>query len=239
MQGRCLSVFYNGASRPCASRAGHRSLKGTLGLNVDTHQLALLLVDIQRDFWRPLASEPQCAPFPANVAALLATARMHQLPIIHTHACFAADGSDWMLFYRPHGRGNIPCIAGTSGVAVEDFAAPAEGEPIVLKKSFDGFSATGLEHELRVRNIRAVLIAGLVTSVCVLFTATSAYVRRFVPIVVSDACADVPADHDATLRRYAGLCFQSATTGQVQCELPSVLRLAERFAADSCSLVGV
>jgi nicotinamidase-related amidase len=200
---------------------------------VDTNQLALLLVDIQRDFWRPLAAEPRCAPFPANVASLLAAARALRLPVIHTHASFAADGSDWMLFYRPEGRGNIPCIAGTDGAAVEEFAAPAAGEPIILKKTFDGFVATDLEHELHVRNIRAVLIAGLVTSVCVLFTATSAYVRNIVPILVHDACADMPADHDATLRRYTGLCFQSVTTGQVRDDLASVLRLAERFTADA------
>jgi nicotinamidase-related amidase len=200
---------------------------------MDTHQLGLLLVDIQRYFWRPLATEPPCARFPANVASLLATARAHRLPVIHTHASFAADGSDWMLFYRPAGRGNIPCIAGTAGAAVEEFAAPVAGEPIILKKTFDGFAGTDLEHELRVRNVRAVLIAGLVTSVCVLFTATSAYVRRIVPIVVRDACADVPVDHDTTLRRYAGLCFQSVTAGQVQDDLASVLRLAERFTGDA------
>jgi nicotinamidase-related amidase len=197
---------------------------------MDTSRLALLLVDIQREFWRPLASEPQFASLPANVSTLLATARAHRLPVIHTQACFAADGSDWMLFYRPHGRGNIPCIAGTDGVAIEAFAAPADGEPIIVKKTFDGFAGTELEQVLRTRNIQAVLIAGLVTSVCVLFTATSAYARRVVPLVVSDACADAPESHDATLRRYAGLCFLSVTTGQVHSDLSSVLRLVESFA---------
>jgi nicotinamidase-related amidase len=192
-------------------------------------QLALLLVDIQRDFWGPLAHESQFTSFPANTRALLGTARAHQLPVVHTQAVFKADGADWMLFYRPVGRGRIPCVEGSGGVAIEDFAAPQAGEPVIRKQTFDGFANTDLEHVLRARNINALMIAGLETSVCVLFTANSAYLRRLVPIVVSDACADTPERHEATLRMYSGLCFQSVTTAQVQENLSAVLGLAEPF----------
>jgi nicotinamidase-related amidase len=198
---------------------------------MDMTQLALLLVDIQRDFWAPLADETQFAFFPANIRVLLATARAHRLSVVHTQALFQPDGSDWMLFYRPHGRGAIPCISGSAGAEIEEFALPQDGEPVVRKQTFDGFLYTELESVLRERNIRAVLVAGLVSSVCVLFTATSAYLRRFVPLVVTDACADVPDRHDAALRHYDGLCFQSVTTAQVQHDLASVVETARRFAA--------
>jgi nicotinamidase-related amidase len=197
---------------------------------VKNSQLALLLVDIQRDFWRPLESTPRWAAFPANVRTLLGTARANHLAVVHTHAVFKADGTDWMLFYRPHGRGHIPCIAGSEGVLVEDFAAPQAGEAVIRKQAFDGFANTDLERELRARDVKAVLVAGLVTSVCVLFTATSAYLKRFVPLVVSDACADVTERHEATLRMYGGLCFQTVTTAQVQHDLGAVMHLAEGFA---------
>ncbi len=197
---------------------------------MEISQLALLLVDIQRDFWRPLESEPPFATFPANVRTLLATARAHQLTIVHTQAVFNADRTDWLLFYRPQGRGQSPCIAGTDGVAIEDFATPREGEIVIRKQTFDGFANTDLERVLRARNIQAVLIAGIETSVCVLFTATSAYLKRIVPVVVSDACADRPERHEAALRLYSGLCFQSVTTAQVQEDLSSVVRLAGPFA---------
>src|SRR5947209_8298946 len=106
---------------------------------METTQLALLLIDVQRDFWAPLRSEPRFSSFPANVRTLLATARANRLPVVHTHALFNADGSDWMLFYRPHGRGSIPCIAGTEGACVEEFAAPQDGEPVIRKQTFDAF----------------------------------------------------------------------------------------------------
>jgi nicotinamidase-related amidase len=197
---------------------------------MDMTQLALLLVDVQRDFWSPLTGEPRFACFPTNTRTLLATAREHRLPVVHTHAVFQPDMSDWMLFYRPHGLGAIPCIAGSAGAEIEDFALPRDGEPVVRKQTFDGFLHTELESVLRERNIRAVLVAGLVSSVCVLFTATSAYLRRFVPFVVTDACADAPDRHEAALRFYNGLCFQSVTTAQVQQDLSSVVETARQFA---------
>jgi nicotinamidase-related amidase len=191
-------------------------------------EMALLLVDVQRDFWQPLRGEPCFAAFPANIAALLARARANDLLIVHTQAVFQADGSDWMLFYRA--RGSIPCLAGTEGHRFEDFAAPRAGEPIVLKHTFDGFCNTNLAAILHYRGIKALLIAGLETSVCVLFTATTAYLNRVVPIVVADACADKPDRHEATLRAYGGLCFQTCRTAQVRNDLPGLAGLAGRFA---------
>jgi nicotinamidase-related amidase len=199
---------------------------------METAQLALLLVDIQRDFWGPLAAAPHVASFPANVRTLLDTARANRLAVVHTQAVFKADGTDWMLFYRPGGRGRIPCIAGTGGADIEGFAAPRGGEAVIRKQTFDGFVRTDLERVLRARDTRAVMVAGLETSVCVLFTAASAYARRLVPLVVRDACADSAERHDATLRLYEGLCFRGITAAQVRDDLASVAHLAARFADD-------
>ena len=197
---------------------------------MELHQLALILVDIQHDFWQPLKGSPQAQAFPANVAALLGSARAHGLTILHTQAVFQPDRSDWMLFYRPQGRGQVPCMAGSAGAQFEPFAAPLGDEDIIQKQTFDGFAHTDLERRLRERGIKTALIAGLETSVCVLFTATSAYLRRFVPLVVADACADEPERHAATLRMYDRLCFQTVTTAQAQGDYTELLRVAELFA---------
>jgi nicotinamidase-related amidase len=191
--------------------------------------LALVLVDIQGDFWQPLQDAPHASAFPGNVRTLLSVARARRLLVVHTRAEFRPDGHDWMLFYGPHGRGSIPCIAGSAGAKIEDFAAPQPGEPVIAKQVFDGFTNSDLERVLRERNIHAILVAGLMTSVCVLFTATSAYLKRIVPIVVTDACADESDRHEATLRRYGVLCFQTVTTAQVRDDWAGVIKLAERY----------
>lgn len=199
---------------------------------MDPEQVALILVDIQRDFWGPLKDHPEHTAFPGNVEALLSEARSRGLTVVHVRSEFDPDRSNWMLFYRPEGRGEIPCIAGTEGTRFEGFAAPISGEKTVEKKVFDGFVGTDLEEYLRGRGVRAALISGLETSVCVLFTATSAYLRRIVPLVVSDACADEPSRHRSTLSMYGDLCFKEVTTSQVVGDWASVMALVERFAED-------
>ena len=199
---------------------------------MDPEQVALVLVDIQRDFWKPLKDNPEFSSFPGNVETLLSEARSRGLTVIHVHSAFDPDRSNWMLFYRPEGRGEIPCIAGTEGTRFEGFAAPMPGEKMVEKETFDGFVGTDLEEYLEGRGVKSALISGLETSVCVLFTATSAYLRRIVPLVVTDACADEPSRHEAALSMYGDLCFKAVTTSQVAGEWAHVMALAEQFADD-------
>ena len=199
---------------------------------MDPEQVALVLVDIQRDFWKPLKEHPEFSSFPGNVETLLSEARTRGLTVVHVHSAFDPDRSNWMLFYRPEGRGEIPCIAGTEGTRFEGFAAPMPGEKMVRKETFDGFVRTDLEEYLKRRGVKAALISGLETSVCVLFTATSAYLRRIVPLVVTDACADEPSRHEAALSMYGDLCFKAVTTSQVAGEWAHVMALVEQFADD-------
>ena len=197
---------------------------------MDPEQVALILIDIQRDFWGPLKLHPELASFPENVKVLLSEARSRGLTVVHVSSAFDPDRSNWMLFYRPEGRGEIPCIAGTEGTRIEAFAASLPGEKKVEKKTFDGFVGTDLAEFLEGRGVKAILISGLETSVCVLFTATSAYLRRIVPLVVTDACADEPSRHKATLSMYGDLCFKAVTTSQVVEDWANVMALVKRFA---------
>jgi isochorismate hydrolase len=111
---------------------------------------------------------------------------------------------------------------------IEDFAEPLQNEIIVVKQMFDGFINTNHMEVLDAHDIKGALFAGLETLVCILFTATS-YLRGIVPIVVSDACADEPMRHEATLRTYRDLCFKTVTTIQVRDEWQSVECLVEQF----------
>src|SRR4051794_38624236 len=160
---------------------------------------ALLLVDLQQDFWteETAATAPR---LPERLAALLAEARADGFTVVHVRARFRPDGSDWMARYRL--RGWIPCIDGTPGAETLPFAREQAGEPVVIKHSFDGFLDTELDMLLNARGIRSVLVAGLVTSICVLFTASTATQRGYLASVVSDCCSDRQDLHEATLTTY-------------------------------------
>ena len=174
----------------------------------DWGPFALLLIDVQRDFWpeRVAAAFPA---FPDNVARLLAFCRAAGIDVIHLRARFRPDGSDWMVNARLRGR--VPCVDGTPGTETLPFAHERPGEAVIVKHAWDGFQIAHLPEYLRNRGKRFLLIAGLVTSVCVLFTAASAAQRGFLTAVVEDCCADRPEAHAQTLKRYGGLVFRRAT----------------------------
>lgn len=160
---------------------------------------ALIVVDMQKDFWSEAvaATAPE---LPDRVAALLAWARAAGPTVVHVRARFRPDRRDWMARYLL--RNWIPCIDGTPGVETLPFAAELSGEPVVTKQSFDGFLGTDLDEVLAGRGIRGLLIAGLVTSTCVLFTASTATQRGYLVSVVSDCCSDREELHHATLAAY-------------------------------------
>ena len=160
---------------------------------------ALLLIDVQRDFWPEKMKK--CFPdFPANVAKLLTLCRDEGIEVVHLRAVFKPDISDWMPKYRLRGR--IPCVQGTKGVETLSFAAEKPDEIVIAKQTFDGFHTPDLFSYLQNRGKRFLLTAGLVTSTCVLFTTASATQLGFLTAVVEDCCADEPTAHKDTLERY-------------------------------------
>ena len=165
----------------------------------DWGQFALLLIDVQDDFW-PETLVQDFPHFPANVARLLTLCRAENIEIIHLRANFQPDKSDWMPRYKLRGR--IPCVQGTAGVEALPFALDKPGETVIFKQSFDGFHNPELLRHLRQRRRRFILTAGLVTSVCVFLTTASAAQSGFLTAVVEDCCADQPHAHEQTLDTY-------------------------------------
>ena len=192
-------------------------------------QIALVLIDIQNDFWDPMSGGSKFNAFPENVAKLIALSRERNYNIIHVKSVFQPDRSDWMLFYRPEGRGQIPCIANTNGIEFPEFAKPLAGEKIIEKQTFDAFIETDLGEHLKSHGIKTLLIAGLETSVCVLFTANSAYLRNYLPLVVSDACADTEERHKNAIEMYGDLSFKTITTDQLADDYHGVKKIIETF----------
>jgi nicotinamidase-related amidase len=160
---------------------------------------AVVLVDLQNDFW-PEDVASTAPELPQRVASLLEYARTHDLTVVHVRARFDADGSNWMARYRLLGR--IPCIEGTTGADTLSFAQEIAGEPVIIKHSFDGFLNTELHDLLTARGTRGLMIGGLVTSTCVLFTATTATQLGYLVSVLSDCCSDSEPAHSATLKAY-------------------------------------
>lgn len=160
---------------------------------------ALLLIDVQKDFWTEGMSQ-DFEDFEKHVGKLLYLCRSEGIDVVHLRARFQADGSDWMVRYKSLGR--IPCVEGTPGAEVFPIARDEPGEFVIYKQSFDGFLKPALQAYLGKNRKRYLLVAGLVTSVCVLLTAAAAAQLGYLVGIVEECCADSPEAHEQTLQGY-------------------------------------
>jgi nicotinamidase-related amidase len=137
----------------------------------------LLIVDIQRDYF-PGGAYPLVEPEAAATAAstVLASFRESGEPVVHLrHVWDAPDAT----FMRP----------GTDGVEIHPLVAPAPGETVIEKSEPNGFLGTSLLEELRVRDVDELVVAGMMSSMCVDATVRAAVDLGFEATVVHDACA--------------------------------------------------
>jgi nicotinamidase-related amidase len=137
----------------------------------------LLIIDIQRDYF-PGGAYPLVAPEAAAESAskVLEAFRAAGDPVIHMKHVWDAPDAQFM---RP----------GTEGIEIHPAVEPADGERVLEKASPNSFIDTELEAELRKLGSEDLLVAGMMSSMCVDATVRAAADLGFSPTVVHDACA--------------------------------------------------
>ncbi|MEJ2064982.1 MAG: cysteine hydrolase family protein [Reinekea sp.] len=140
-------------------------------------QNALILFDIQNDYF-PVGAMPLHEPELAVVKARTAldNFRAHSRPIIHIQHCNL----------RPDGGFMLP---DTAGVEIHERVQPAPGEPVIIKHCPNAFWQTDLEAQLKALGINQLVIAGMMSQMCVSATSRAAMERGFGVKVIADACA--------------------------------------------------
>jgi len=171
---------------------------------------ALLVVDVQNDF---LNDVPDPEAYRRSITSLLSYCRGNGIGVYHLRVHRETDRSNWMPFEMLRDR--APCIRGTVGAETPHWAEALPGEPVIQKDTFDGFLGTDLDERLRAAGITHVLVAGLVTSVCVLMTALAAMQRGYLVTVVRDCVADEEPDHSDTLKRYGDFFSGVASSREI------------------------
>jgi nicotinamidase-related amidase len=137
----------------------------------------LLLIDIQRDYF-PGGAHPLVEPDAAAEAAarLLTAFRAAGERVVHVqHVSTAADAA----FFAP----------GTAGVEFDERVAPDGEEHVVVKHRPNAFLGTGLESLLRSAEPDEIVVAGMMSSMCVDATVRAASDLGFSLSVAQDACA--------------------------------------------------
>jgi len=78
------------------------------------------------------------------------------------------------------------CVSGTKGAEIYDELKPEPFDIIVKKTRYSGFYNTNLDEILKKLNIDTLIITGLVTNICVMYTVADAVSRGYKVIVPKD-----------------------------------------------------
>lgn len=144
-------------------------------VSLDAKTSALIIVDMQNDFanekGKLYVGEAVKRTIP-NIKRLLEKARKSGATVVFTQDWHMEDDPEFPIWGKH-------AVAGTWGSEIIEELKPVEGEVIIKKLRYDAFFGTPLDHILRIRGIKNVIITGTVSNICVLHTAGSAALNLY------------------------------------------------------------
>lgn len=138
---------------------------------------ALLIIDVQNDYFpggKMVLSGAEEAG--KKTKKLLDYYRKNNLPIVHIKHIATQEG---VTFFLPN----------TSGAEINSLVKPNEGEKVIIKNYPNSFRDTELLAYLQAKNIKNLVITGMMTDVCVDSTIRAAWDYGFNNTVIGDATA--------------------------------------------------
>jgi nicotinamidase-related amidase len=153
--------------------------------------VALVMVDVinDLDFDGGEALLKNALPMAKRLAALADRARDAGIAIIYVNDNFGKWRSDFraLLEHCTHDA--------VTGRELAEMLAPEKSDYFVLKPKHSGFFSTTLDTLLEYLHVRTLIVTGLTTDRCVLFTASDAHMRDLHIVVPEDCCAADSAAH--------------------------------------------
>jgi nicotinamidase-related amidase len=158
--------------------------------------IVLLLIDFINDLEFTGGDELVRYALPAarSVARLKAAAKQRNVPCLYVNDNFEQWRSNFKLLVNSCVNGRV------RGTPVAKLLTPDRDDYFVLKPMHSGFFQTPLELLVMQLKAKRLVLCGLTTDSCVLFTANDAYLRRFELVIPSDCSAALtPQRHQTAL----------------------------------------
>lgn len=181
---------------------------------------ALLVIDMQNDFCAEggylhrerNANVGFAKKVAANIGKVAAAARTARVPVIWIRAIY--DFKYLTEAYIAKRGQEGCCLEGTWGADFFEIA-PAPGEVVIDKHSYNGFHDTALDDHLRRRGIKTLVVTGVATNVCVDSTLREGFFRGYYIVLLEDCVGSgSQAGHEgtlATVRNNIGAVMPSST----------------------------
>jgi nicotinamidase-related amidase len=138
---------------------------------------ALLIIDVQNDYFKggnmPLVGAEEAGK---NTQKVLEYFRKNNLPVINIKHIATNDG---VTFFLPD----------TKGAEINSLVEPKNGEKVIVKHYPNSFRETELLAYLQSKQIKNLVITGMMTDVCVESTTRAAFDLGFTNTIIGDATA--------------------------------------------------
>ncbi len=153
----------------------------------DKHSTALLLIDVITDFDFPDGDKllENVEPAAKRIAELKSRAKKAGVPVVYVNDNFGKWQSDFTKLLK-HCQSKS-----AKGCKIAKLLAPADSDYFILKPKHSGFYSTTLDLLLEHFKAKKLVLAGFSTDICVLFTASDAYLRDYKIIIPHDCVAAV------------------------------------------------
>lgn len=137
---------------------------------------ALLIIDIQNDYFdgsMPLVGALEAG---ANAKLVLESFRKNSQPVVHVQHISMHEGA---TFFLPN----------TRGCEIHSLVTPVTGEEVIVKHLPNSFVQTKLLEHLKSMEVTDLVVCGMMTHMCVESGVRAARELGFNVTVIGDACA--------------------------------------------------
>src|SRR3954467_2097557 len=188
----------------------------------DQSSVALIMIDVINDMEFESGEKLFRNALPA--ARALANLRRRAIdagvPVIYVNDNFGK----WRSDFRQQ-LGHL-LEDGVRGEPIAKLLRPAEEDYFVLKAKHSGFYHTQLDLLIDYLQVRTVVLAGFATDMCVLFTASDAYLRDLEIIVPPDCSAAASMDHHEGALEHMARVLHVDTTPSIDIYFDDLLKSA-------------
>jgi nicotinamidase-related amidase len=188
------------------------------GMVPDSCSVALILLDVINDLeWEDgeLLLE-HAVPMAQRLAELKRRARQAGIPAIYVNDNYGRWQSDF-------GRLIERCLHNDCrGRPMVEILLPEADDYFVLKPKHSGFYSTTLDVLLRYLGARTLILTGVASNICVLFTANDAYMRDFYVVVPSDCVAANEEEENAHALRQMEQVLKADITPGTEIDLEAL-----------------
>ncbi len=211
----------HGSADDSAGLSRHGSADDSMDTELFDRYTALIIADMIRDFVQPggalvvTGAARLIAPLQHGLRAAHA-AGATVIYMVDSHRPDDAEFRAW----PPHG------LASTGGREIVPELAPEPTDIVLPKRRFSSFFGTELDMVLREHAIRRLVLAGLLTDICIYHTAVDAFELNYEVVIAEDATAAATEEEHAWALRQAKRLLEARIVRLGKEEIPSERRPA-------------